>query len=412
MKKIAVMLPIAYRGGTLRAAKNIAKSIAYQAQQRGEEIQVIFSYVRGDYNLYVDFDDLAEYGIILRETIWQVYPKELLQDAINLIDDSERLLQYSTYCLPFDGANDFYDCDLWIIVSDRLPAPLLPIRRYVFIVYDYIQRYVPQIFGNDESVWRNQFFNLLSSVRHAAKVFTTTPSTQQDLVVYAGVPKTRIHLLDMDFQPLEPEKTKIDVSLPKNYILWTTNLVYHKNHINAIDAFAIYSQEFGGSLHLVITGASTDYFDPDNNFPKDDPVINVPQVQQFRKKIKQNPALSKKIHVMSNLSDKMYAHILQNAKFLWHPALYDNGTFAVIEAAYLGIPSLSARYPAMEYINHKFEINMQFFNPHNPKEMAQALLNMETASLKTPLPSKEFLLKHDWKNRSSSLYEAIIELLW
>jgi glycosyltransferase involved in cell wall biosynthesis len=413
MKKIAVMLPDIYRGGSLRAAKNVAKSIALQAQRHGEDIQVVFSYVKeGKYNLHVDFDDLQEFGVILRETKWQISSKESLLAAIELININKKFLDFPFYCFPTDGANDFYDCDLWLIISDRLPAPLLPLRRYAFIVYDYIQRYVPEIFGDNDNVWNSQVANLISSVRHASKVFTTTPSTQKDLISYAGVNKELIHLLEMDFHPIETGSVNFDLDLPENYILWTTNTAYHKNHLTAIDAYEMYVQELGGTLDLVITGNWTEYFDPANEFASDDPVVNSLQVQYLRKKLKRSLGLSSRIHVMGNVSDKMYAQILKNSHFLWHPVLYDNGTFAVMEAAYLGTPSLSARYPAMEYINQKFELHLFFFDPRNPKEMAETLLHMENSAKSISVPDQTALLAHEWKKHSLNLYKEIEKLLW
>ena len=115
---------------------------------------------------------------------------------------------------------------------------------------------------------------------------------------------------------------------------------------------------------------------------------------------------------MGDVSDKVYARLLKNAQFLWHPALYDNGTFAVMEAAYLGVPSLSALYPAMEYMNQKFELNLQFFDPRNPQGMAEALLIMETAAASISVPHQSTLLKHEWKNHSLKLYKEIEKLLW
>lgn len=413
MKKIAVMLPIGYRGGSLRAAKNIAKAIAFQARRHGDDLQVVFSYVKdGKYNLHTELDDLVEGNVVLRETVWTVYPRETLQAAVTLIDIDKTPLEHQEYCLPSDGANDFYDCDLWLIISDRLPAPLFPLRKCAFVIYDYIQRYVPEIFGNSDLVWDTQVSNLMVSVQQASKVFVTTPSTQQDLISYAGVHKSRTQLLEMDFQPLETGSAKIDYDAPPNYVLWTTNAAHHKNHINAFDAIEMYIQELGGSLHFLMTGTWTEYFDPINEFPEEDHVMQAYQVQYIREKIRKNRILGKKIHIMGNASDNIYAQLLKNARFLWHPALYDNGTFAVLEAAYLGVPSLSARYPAMEYINEKFKLNLQFFDPRNPKEMAEALLNMETKAASIRLPDREALLKHDWKTLSYSLYQAISELLW
>ena len=317
MKKIAVMLPDIYRGGSLRAAKNVAKGLAFQARELGDDIQVIFSYVSGGkYNVHVDFDDLKEFEIALRETTWQIYPRESLQAAIDLIDISSTPLECPAYCFPSDGANDFYDCDVWLIISDRLRAPLLPLKRHAFIIYDYIQRYVPEIYGDDHAAWENQVSSLLYSVQHASKVFTTTPSTQKDLISYAGVRKERIHLLDMDFHPIETGDVNFDLRIPENYLLWATNTTYHKNQLTAIDAYEMYAQELGGNLDLVITGNWTEYFDPKNEFAIDDPVVNSPQVQYLRKKIKKRVDLSKRVHIWGNVSDTIYAHLLKNSRFL------------------------------------------------------------------------------------------------
>jgi hypothetical protein len=414
MKKIAVMLPIGYRGGSLRAAKNISKSIAFQARKHGDDIQVIFSYVKdGKYNLETEFNDLREYGIILRETTWQVYPKEVLQAVINLIDISITHLEFPNYCLPSDGANDFYDCDLWLIISDRLPAPLFPLRRYACIIYDYIQRFVPEIFGDSNEIWDIQVSNWFSLVRNAAQIFVTTPSTHADVISYAGVQASRIHLLELDFEPINPDIIETPaLHIPENYFIWTTNASFHKNHINALDALEIYLQELGGTLNIIITGDSSEYFDIENKFDSRDPMLLVPQIDYVRKKLSKNSNLGKRIRALGNLSDKMYAYVLKKAKFLWHPVIYDNGTFSAVEAAYLGIPTLSGRYPAMEYIDQRFELNLRFFNPRNPKDMAETLLKMEKDATTIPLPSREILLERDWKSNSSAFYQAIIELLW
>lgn len=411
MKKIAVMLPIAYRGGSLRAAKNIAKSIAFQAREQEHDIQVVFSYVKeGNYNLRAEFDDLLKIDCVLRETTWKVYAREELQAAAALMDIDTARLEYPFYCLPSDGANDFYDCDLWIIISDRLPAPLFPLRKYACVIYDYIQRYVPEIFG--DYFWDNQISNLMYSVRMASKVFVTTPSTQKDIISFAGVSSSRVHLLEMDFEPVNSYGSLSPaIQLPDKYFIWTTNPAFHKNHIHSIDALELYFQELGGDLSVVVTGSGSNYFDIRNDFDENDPTLKVPQVGYVRKKISSNQILRDRIQVMGNLSDNLYVYVLKKAKFLWHSVIYDNGTFSAIEAAYLGIPTLSARYPAMEYIDQKFNLNLQFFDPRNPEEMAEALLNMEMEANSIPLPDKKTLIQRDWKSLSLPLYRAILEIL-
>jgi len=412
MKKIAVMLPIGYRGGSLRAAKSIAKGIAFQTHKQNADIQVVFSYAKeGKYNLHLEFDDLIAAGIQLRETVWEVCSKSTLSALATLVGIDKTNLEYEQYCVPTDGANDFFDCDFWLIVSDRLPAPLFPMRKYACLIFDYIQRYVPEIFGDNSLLWETQVANLFYTVQKSSKVFVTTPSTRADMISYAGVDEARIQLLEMEFHPIESRDTQIGSSLPADYVLWATNAASHKNHVNALESFEIYTQELKGRLHLVLTGVGTRYLDPRNKFPNEDPMLQPPQIQYFREKIRQNPKLQNKVHILGNVSDSMFAGLIKTARFLWHPAIYDNGTFSVVEAAYLGTPSLSARYPAMEYINQKFDLNLQFFDPLNQGSAAEALMNMETQAKLIRLPEQSNLLQRDWKALSLERYQAILELV-
>ena len=412
MKKIAVMLPIFYKGGTLRAAKNIVKSISYQARKRGDEVVVDFSFVKNkNYDMNLDFSDLLKENIVIRETEWKVLPREELKGAASLLGLEKWINEFDEFCLPTDDASDFTDCDLWLIVSNRLSAPLFPLRKNAFVIYDFIERYIPKIFMDSDSFWENYTKNFLSSIRHASKVFVTTPSTRKDLISFAGVENHMIHMLDLDFQPPEIPKEEFDMNLPDRYILWPTNTSAHKNHLNTLNAYETYIKELGGVLDLVITGTWTDAFDPHYEIEPDEIFLKYPYIKSFRQKLKIDENLASHIHIMGDVPDKVYTQLLGKAQYLWHPALYDNGTFAVLEAAYLGTPSLSARYPAMEFIDQKFKLNLRFFDPGNKTEMADALKKMEKSAKSIILPKKKELSKYGWKNLSESIYNEVTALL-
>ena len=62
-----------------------------------------------------------------------------------------RLVGVPSYQAPDDGISQFMDCDLWIVISDRLRLPLLPVRPYLLMVYDYLQRYQAPFDDDSES---------------------------------------------------------------------------------------------------------------------------------------------------------------------------------------------------------------------------------------------------------------------
>lgn len=418
MKKIAVMLPEAYRGGTLRAAKNIAKSLAMGSQKKNDPVQVVFSYRRwANYDLYADFKDLTDMGILLRETEWQLVKHSEIATLSSWMDIDENKSANADWCIPCDGANNFFDCDLWVIISDRLPAPLYPIKKYICVIYDYLQRYAPGIFSTKND-WRRQEDVYFPLVRNAERVLVTTPSTRADMISYAGISPSRVSLIEMDFELLDDTVCleSEDLNLPQNYFLWTTNTDSHKNQMNALNALEYYFEELGGRLHVIMTGVYTEYFDPENHFDASDGLLNdllmkLPQVKFLRKKLAENQYLRKKIKIMGCVSDIRYASILKNAQFLWHPNLNDNGTFSVIEAAWFNHPSLAAHYPAMKYIDQTFNLNLTFFDPHNVLNMGNSLFWMEKNYKSIMLPPREALSQRSWKAHADSLYQIVSQIL-
>jgi glycosyltransferase involved in cell wall biosynthesis len=416
MKKYAVMLPIGYRGGTLRAAKNIAKSLVLAARMENQELEVVFSYPEiGNYDPSIDFADLLEFGISIRSTVWQVTPAASLSQAVKLFQRFGTRLVDKEYCIPKDGANDFFDCDLWILISDRLPAPIVPIKKYVVFIFDYIQRYVPEIWVGNEA-WQKQDGSQFSLARNAEHVYVTTPSTRMDAIAYAGVTPRKVSIAEMDFQPIElPVRGKSPISIEgmegteKGYILLPTNASAHKNLLTALKALERYYLLLGGDLHVVVTGYDSNIFDPNQFKDREAGLNELAHIRECRELVKNSSALQSHIHFIGEVPDQHYARYLANARFLWNPTIYDNGTFSVIEAAYLGVPSLSARYPAMEFLDEKFKLQLTFSDPFDIKKIADAICSLEATAAAITLPSQAELRKHSWESHAADLYHQIIQ---
>jgi glycosyltransferase involved in cell wall biosynthesis len=283
------------------------------------------------------------------------------------------------YILPDDGVRQFLDCDLWLMVSDRLSHPLLPIRPYVLLVYDYLQRYLPYSSGSAE-------YSFLAAARLAERVLVTTKFTEGDALQYAGIDPEKVFHVPMlapQFEPVED----LPASTERPYLIWPTNAAVHKNHVNSFGALRIYWEELGGNLDCHITGVNTnDLLDDERPFLK-----------LLGNSAEGIAALRSRIRLRGELSDASYQRELANARFLWHPAQIDNGTFSVIDAAHVGVPSLSSDYPAMHEINNQFELGLAWTPSDDPGRMARALKWMEqhVEQRRLALPSKESLEKQN-----------------
>src|SRR6185295_20249307 len=84
-------------------------------------------------------------------------------------------LDQTTYQVPDDGIKHFLDCDLWLFFSDRLVHSLPPIRPYILMVYDYLQRYVPILSEKDHQ-------QLMNNVHAAECILVTTEFTKEDAI--------------------------------------------------------------------------------------------------------------------------------------------------------------------------------------------------------------------------------------
>lgn len=396
-KRIAVIVPVAYRGGSLRGAKLLARAIISGAAVNDDHVEVVFGHL-DDPACYPkeEFDDLP--GSIKRRPFrWRnVAPDESIRAQAYAGYNGS--LRRQTYMAPDDGINQFMDCDLWIFISDRLNFPLLPVRPYLLMVYDYLQRYENLL--DDET---NQKF--IARAHAAEAVMVTTRFTEADARQFAGIPARKIRKVPM----LAPEFSRSESHLSDKvreeapFFVWTTNLARHKNHENAFKALRLYYEKYVGTLECRVTGVDT----------RDMLKRDAPHLQMLREIRRSSAALKQHLRIVGELPDQSYQAQLERAAFLWHPGRIDNGTFSVVEAAHLGVPALSSDYPAMREIDQQFALNLTWMNPNDPDDMARQLKQME-ADQKTPknrLPSAEQLSSQSVEKLAGAYWNVVREYL-
>ncbi|WP_454624389.1 glycosytransferase [Bradyrhizobium cenepequi] len=391
-KRIAVILPVAYRGGSLRGAKLLAHAVAIGSRQFGSPVDVVFGHL-DDPASYPDreFDDLP--GHIERRAFhWRTMSQSEALRACAYAG-TEAPLSRTTYAVPDDGINQFIDCDLWIFVSDRLQFPILPVRPHLLMVYDYVQRYVPIM--NETANQR-----CIDRAHAAEAIMVTTEFTANDARQFAGLPARKVKKVPL----LVPEFGATDGSArdeptSSEYFIWTTNLALHKNHENALEALRLYYEEYDGRLECHVTGVDTDKL-----FKR-----NLPHLMAVRKIHRASTAVQTGLKTEGDLPDSVYRRKLRDAAFLWHPGLIDNGTFSVVEAASFGVPALSSDYPAMREIDRQFELGLTWSDPNDPADMASRLKQMETAQRSTP--RSEVFARHSLDRSAGEYWQVIQEFL-
>jgi glycosyltransferase involved in cell wall biosynthesis len=391
--RIAIVLPVRDRGDNLRSAKLLAQAVWSGSRQAGEDADVVLAYPEGpdrstDGNEPERWDAGLPAFVSRRTFRWQRLDLDSACRAMRYAGHPDWLALAPRYVMPDDGMHELSDCDLWIVLSDRLPRLMVPLRPYALMVNEYTQR-------SDFSRGSNAIF--LEAARIAERVLVTTRFTER--MVRGGVAREKVHRLPM----LSPGFIPAQAKGGDPYFLWTTSLSGHKNHHNAIRALREYYDVLEGRLNCHISGVESAYLRKGQ----------LRRLKPLSALVAQNSVLNGRVRILGELPDTLYRAQLAGASFLWHPAQPDNGNLRVADAAVLGVPSLSSRYPAMEETNERFDLNLSWMESDQPSEMALRLKWMEehAKQLRAKLPSGEQLAKHGIERVAAAYWSVIRECL-
>jgi hypothetical protein len=377
---VAVFLPKPYRGGTLQVVKRLASALKLGARKKNVDLNVVVSYLEGVYDADSEFKDLRQRGIATRATTWRT----VFQKEAHAIIDMQGLKgkKGKEYVLPGDGCNDFLDCGFWLIVSDRIGRPILPVRPYGVYELDFIQRYVPETFP--EVTFEIQKVSILPLLRNAEFVIATTRALAEDIKSYGAIPSQRILKSPLLIEcPREPTP---EGPIAEGYFVWPTNTTRHKNHLRVLGALRKYYEETGGKLKTLIIGPTSEGFRPGNQDRKWDMLPHVPEAQKL---IAKTMSLSENLVIAGELSDAGYSSAISHARFLLTPNLYDNGSFTTIDVAEI------------------CRLSPKWFDPYSVDDLTRALVEMESEADSIELPQREFLETLTWENRSEEIFESI-----
>ena len=384
-KKILFCLPYAFGGGTLSSTKQIVKMFS---KAFSDQWEVYFTHLKADYYNEETLGDLTALGIKTREFQWQKLENKQME-LFRQLRYLPHLDERDDYVLMTDGENPVSDYDHVFFTTDRIPGVFANDIPYSMLIQDVLQRYVPEFMA--------EYFEteIFTNARNAMAVYTTTPDTLTDIVDYIGTKPSKVKLLPLTFDnDLGNVREKNNVS--QKYFVWPTNLAVHKNHLKMLSALEYYWNELDGKLDCYMTGVETGKLtkirlnssniqkksknseDQDKNSEDQDKKEQVhPYHRSIVEKIKSNPVFSQRLKIKGEMGKSEYATALAGAQFLVHPVIADNCTFCAIEAASVGVPTLSNDYPQMRYIDKLFALDITFGEAQRVRSFAKSLKAME-----------------------------------
>ena len=314
----------------------------------------------------------------------------------------------NSYLIFNDGISNFEESDLWFILSDHVYNPLPPHRPYGIMVYDYVQKYHPDILNKDG--W--QIFQKRAQVTCDARfVITTTEQTRRDVINFAGADPRLVHRFPIEFDPplhLINGDSQIDHHLlkPGSYVIWPTMLSSHENHLQILEELDLFLSQ--SAIKILIAGFGTESMNPKNNHS----IIHHPYIVKIREKIARSTNLQNNLIIRGFIPDTEYASLLKNAACLLHTSSGDNGAYAPIEAAWLGVHSICNDYPAMQEFSAQFNVPCVWFNPNSRHSLCKALTEAlkQKSTYRTLLPSQDALRAYSFDQLAAEYWQRFISI--
>lgn len=395
---IAVIIPTsAFEGGVVRNTLNMLRMLALGARKHGDPLTLSFGYPEEMNTGRWRLEELEDEGIQIRPYQRQSMPAEALAPYYEVMLEPRHSAKVPSYAVFNDGISNFEDADLWLFISDHLSEMPPPHKPYGVIVYDFVNRYYPDIWA--EPNWEAGETRALL-VQHSAFVITTTRQTKQDVVSYVGYPARKVHVLPIEFDPLEELAPSTNRATLKQ-IVWPTIMSQHENHeavLAGLEAFLRRNRSF----RVIVLGPHTQQMDSRKPVTNDHPYIH-----RLRGIIAKSTELSSRVEFPGYVDDHRYQHILKSSAVLLHTSRCDNGSYTVIEAAWLNTPAVSARYAAMEEVAQQFELPLVFFDYNIKDDLVNKLEDAiaRRDDLKQLLPDHLSLGSHSYRELASRYWE-------
>ena len=325
--------------------------------------------------------------------------------------------------LPDDGTEGFcflngavetaLRADAWLALTDRFPRPLLPARPYGVVVYDMIQRHVPEGFNPTFFRWYER--GMLPTLANAECVITTSPATRDDVVAEVGLDRARVRHVPLAHNPhrrfgaltLRP----VD-AVRGPFLLNPTNMALHKGGQVLVKAYARLRERLGsGAPALVLCGVDTEKFSA--SYTQGYVPPNCLAVRELVAKA--GLVEGKDVHYLGYLEDAELLDLYQRCSAVVNAARFDNGCFNTIEAAYFGRPAVCTRYPAAEYLAERFGVPVHFYPVNDDAGLADALMAALAEPVRTGSEverARAHLMSPEFGSRryAERFYEVSVEL--
>jgi glycosyltransferase involved in cell wall biosynthesis len=245
--------------------------------------------------------------------------------------------------------------------ADVLFSPLFtalfhePGLRHVAVAYDFQELFHAEFFDLGERARRKAF---RADLARADRVVAISEATRKDAIERAGIRPERVTVLPPVVGAARTPLPRADLAArlsaleleAGSYAVYPANYWPHKNHERLLAAF-VRARKSRSELALVFCGA-------------------LDEAGQRLLALTRNQRLTEAVSVLPYLPDSDVTALLQGARFLIFPSLYEGFGIPVLEAMALGTPVACSDLPVLHELA---DGNAVYFDPEEEASIADAL---------------------------------------
>lgn len=373
--KIAILLPASPHLRTIRRAAELAAALIEAHSAEGHAVEVTVGVAEHDESKWRAAERQIRSrapGTIVRHLEWtRVSVKNARRMFSNLPPflDMEGL---SEVTVPRDWGWNFQDCDLWISMANPDIGAILPLRPTAQYCSELAQRYVPTAITGSihDAYWTNETeaFRLWRQ----GLVITSDPDTAVDLVSYAGVRRERIEIVPDLLDDLAPITPVAEEQRDPMLLLWLLRGNALDDLENSLQALTTYYRE-GGRFELLLAHdarAPVEHHLGAATLP--------PDLLEFYKELPKFACRS-----VGELE-----RMLPRAGAVWSSMIAGGEAEHVHDAARSCSILLAPRFPLNERAVDRLGARAILYQRDDPLALADALRQLEEATISAPRPIK------------------------
>lgn len=313
----------------------------------------------------------------------KIRAKRFLGRLLTLLESESSIFRAHRKSLsPLDGAAKSAGVEfIWFLAAGNHQTDI----PYLTVVWDLQHRATPWFPEfSAQGMWDRRELNHRSFLQRATGIVTGTEQGKSELKKYYEIDEDKVLLLPHPTPrfALRAESLQKDGSfafgIDGRYILYPAQFWPHKNHVNLVEALAIYIKSGGPKLTLVFVGS-----DKGN--------------KGFVTQVAKNLGVEKYIKFLGFVTRDHLIYLYRNAVALTYASYCGPENLPPLEAFAIGCPVLASNIPGAQ---EQFGDAAILFAPEKPEEIASKItMLIEDDDLRSILIARGKLRAERWTSK-------------